>query len=346
MYSRLAASSRIRSCQYFPFLHAAGIDVTHLPLFGDEYVRDFFRGRRDWAAIVQACVRRVRRLFRCGDFDLVWIERELFPYLPAWGEALLSRAGVPFVVDYDDAVFHKYDTHRTAAVRVLLGRKIDTIMQMATLVIAGNAYIEEHARLAGAKRVERIPTAIDLDRYPPVPRLENPVFTVGWIGSPGTARYLQEVRDALAELCARGSCRVVLVGSGDVDLEGVPAAVRPWFEDTEAAEIRGFDVGIMPVPDNPWERGKSGYKLIQYMACGLPVVASPVGENRRIVEDGLTGFLAMTREDWVRSLARLREYPRLREEMGRRGRRKVEEAYCLQVTAPRLAGLLIDAVGP
>ena len=344
MYSRLAASSRLRSCQYVPFLHAEGIEVTHHPLFGDEYVRDFFRGKRDWGAIVRASLRRVRQLSHCGDFDLVWLERELFPYLPAWGEALLSLSNIPVIVDYDDAVFHKYDTHRRTAVRVLLGGKIASIMRRADLVIAGNAYVEEHARMAGARRVERIPTVVDLSRYPPALRAENADFTVGWIGSPGTAKYLHAVREPLSAVCADGNVRVVLVGSGDVKINEVPITVRPWSEDTEAGEIRQFDVGIMPVPDHPWERGKSGYKLIQYMACSLPVVASPVGENRRIVEDGLNGFLAGAPAEWLRAFRELRGNRSLREEMGRKGRQKVEASYCLQVTAPRLAELLLRTV--
>lgn len=319
--------------------------MTHQPLFGDEYVRDYFRGRRDWGAIARACMRRVRQLFRCRDFDLVWIERELFPYLPAWGEALLSRASVPFVVDYDDAVFHKYDAHGTTAVRVVLGGKIDAIMRMAALVIAGNAYVAEYARRAGARRVEWLPTVVDLARYSRAPIAGQAAFTIGWIGSPGTSRYLRGVRGALSDVCTRGGARVVLVGAGDVELYGVPVTIRPWSEETEVQEIHGFDVGIMPVPDEPWERGKSGYKLIQYMGCGLPVVASPVGENRRIIDDGVTGFLAATQGDWVRYLAKLREDPRRRTEMGTLGRRKVESAYCLEVTAPRLAELLWNAAG-
>lgn len=346
MYSRLAASSRVRSLQYLPYLAARGIDVTPAPLFGDDYVRDLFRGRhRNWGAIVAAGIRRLAATARCGRFDLVWIERELFPYLPAWAETALSFAGIPFVVDYDDAVFHKYDANRNAFVRALLGKKVDAVMRRAATVIAGNGYVEERALKAGAKRVVRIPTVIDLDRYPFSPRSDKKVFTIGWIGSPGTSPYLRQVRAALAEVCGRGEGRVVLVGSGDVGLQDVPVSIRPWSEETEAAEIREFDVGIMPVPDEPWERGKSGYKLIQYMGCGLPVVASPVGANRRIVEDGVTGFLASTQQDWVRSLATLRDDPRLRDEMGRRGRRRVEQEYCLRVTAPRLAGLLFEAAG-
>jgi glycosyltransferase involved in cell wall biosynthesis len=123
------------------------------------------------------------------------------------------------------------------------------------------------------------------------------------------------------------------------------ATIRDWDEATETAEIGNFDVGIMPLPDNPWERGKCGFKLIQYMACGKPVVASPVGVNREIVVEGVNGFLASTQKEWVDALLRLKENPALRRTMGERGRRMVEERYCLQVTAPRLQRILLDAAG-
>ena len=123
------------------------------------------------------------------------------------------------------------------------------------------------------------------------------------------------------------------------------ATIRDWDEATETGEIGKFDVGIMPLPDNPWERGKCGFKLIQYMACGKPVVASPVGVNREIVVDGVNGFLASSHDEWVRALERLKSDPELRRTMGANGRRMVEEKYCLQVTAPRLHRLLLEAAG-
>jgi glycosyltransferase involved in cell wall biosynthesis len=123
----------------------------------------------------------------------------------------------------------------------------------------------------------------------------------------------------------------------------LPTETRKWFEETEVKDIKNFDVGIMPLPDDPWTRGKCGYKLIQYMACAVPVVASPVGVNKEIVRDGWNGFLAERKEDWVRALNVLFENPSQREEMGKAGRGLVEEKFCLQVTAPRLLSLLRSA---
>lgn len=341
-YGRLAPSSRLRSSQYLPYLQTHGFHVTVAPLLGDGYVRNLYEGgRADPAGVVRAYVRRLGSLVRSNHFDLVWIEYELFPWLPPWGEVFLSRLGIPYVVDYDDAVFHRYDMHRNRLIRKLLGRKIDSIMGRAALVIAGNQYLADRAGTAGARRVEILPTVVDLSRYPgkKEERGED-AFTIGWIGSPVTAGYLHLVSAALREVAARGDVSVVLVGSGPITLDGIPCKVRPWSEAREAVDIGAFDVGIMPLPDTPWTRGKCGYKLIQYMACSIPVVASPVGVNTEIVEHGGTGFLAGNREEWVKCLSTLRANPELGERMGAAGRKRVEEQYCLAVAAPRLGRLL------
>jgi glycosyltransferase involved in cell wall biosynthesis len=131
-----------------------------------------------------------------------------------------------------------------------------------------------------------------------------------------------------------------LIGSGNVIFPDVRVEILPWSEETEVALLQTCDVGIMPLPDEPWTRGKCGFKMIQYMACGLPVVASPVGVNKEIVEHGVNGFLAVTNDEWLTALSTLRDNPELRRKMGAAGRRKVEEKYCLQVTAPQYVKLL------
>lgn len=339
-YGRLGASSRVRSYQYLPYLRDLGIAVESQPLLDDRYIDRLYRGRpQNAAAILAGYARRLMHLATSSRFDLLWIEYELFPWLPAWFERLLSRLGVPYVVDYDDPIFHRYDSHRNPLVRGLLGRKIDRVMREATLVVVGSEYLGERARQAGARRVEHVPTVIDLSRYQVATAAAGGPYTIGWIGSPLTAHFLLLVREALAEVCKSLSARVSLVGAGGLSLDAVPIDARAWSEATEVADLQRFDVGIMPLSDGPWERGKCGYKLIQYMACGRPVVASPVGANSQIVEHGVNGLLANTSADWVAALRALRD-PALRARMGAAGRAKVEQGYSVQVTAPRLAALL------
>ena len=344
-YSRLGASSRLRSYQYLPYLKTHGIDVDVAPLLENDYLKNLYAGRRkDLREILRAYIRRLGLLINSNNFDLLWVEKEILPWFPAWAEAILAHLGIPYVVDYDDAIFHRYDMHPKAIIRSLLGGKIDTVMSRAALVIVGNKYLADRARKAGARRVEYLPTVIDLDRYQAEPHGESLDYKIGWIGSPATVKYLYPMYPAFAEVCKDSGTRLVLVGSGQVDLDDVPTETRPWSESTEVTDIQSFDIGIMPMTDEPWSRGKCGYKLIQYMACARPVVASPVGVAPKIIENGINGFLATTTEDWVKAICALRCNYKLRERMGKAGRIKVERQYCIQVTAPLLASLLREVV--
>jgi len=344
-HSQLGASSRLRTYQYLPYLKACGVDVTTSFLLGDNYIKSIYTDRsKNWFSIFNAYIRRIGYLLKSYCFDLIWIEKELFPYLPALGETLLNCAGIPFVVDYDDAIYHNYDLHPNKLIRLLMGNKIDAVMKLANLVIAGNDYLAERAKQAGAKWVECLPTVIDLDRYHLTPQVENEVFTIGWIGSPGTAKYIYLIHPALSKVCKDGTAQLVLVGLEHIELEGVPVEIRSWSEKTEVANIQSFDVGIMPLQNGAWEQGKCGYKLIQYMACGKPIIASPVGVNQQIVEDGVNGFLAESTDNWISTLKVLQGNCTLRENMGRNGRIKVEKQYCLQVTCPHLLSLLKSVV--
>lgn len=349
-YSGLAASSRLRTLQFSPSLASDGIRVDAYPLLSKRYLDKLYRGHGH--ALIPAFgdyIARLTNRFRFSGYDAWWIEKELFPWLPFACERLWSAWSPPWIVDYDDAIFHNYDLHRSSVARWVLGDKIDRVMRHARLVVAGNDYLADRARLAGAREIAILPTAIELARYAVAPAItDDRPFTIGWIGSPTSAKYLELLKPVLTSMVnpqGAQSVRMVLIGSGKVEWPHIPVEVRPWSESTEVADIKSCDVGVMPLPDDPWERGKCGYKLIQYMACGLPVVASPVGVNREIVQVGVNGFLAETEAEWVAALDTLRRDHDLRRRMGAAGRRMVEERYCVEVMAPRLAQLLRSAAG-
>lgn len=346
-YNRLGASSRMRMLQYLPWLTSAGMDVTVTPLFPDAYVQSLQQGQRKPWQVFTAYWCRLRTLLSSRDHDLLWIEKECLPWLPAWVEQVLLPARIPYILDYDDAVFHYYDKHRSALVKHLLGTKHPTLMRNASLVVAGNPYLAKFARAAGAPWVEVVPTTVDLTRYETIESQGSTVPKsppcVGWIGQRATSDFLRPLAPLFERLTACGLGRFAAIGI-DTQALGLPMASIPWTESSEVASIQGFDVGIMPLVDGPFERGKCGYKLIQYMACGLPVVASPVGVNAEIVEHGVNGFLASTPQEWENALTTLITDSALRQRMGQAGRCKVEEHYSLQVTGPRLAELLKRAI--
>jgi glycosyltransferase involved in cell wall biosynthesis len=346
-YDRLGASSRLRFYQFLPFLEASGIAVTVAALSPDEYLTRLYAGTRPGSlSIAGDYARRLGDLARTRDFDLLWVEKELLPGAPALLERALPRLGVRYVVDYDDATFPKYDRSRNPVFRRLWPHKFDAVMRNAALVTAGNAYLAERARAAGARVVEVLPTVVDPARYSPGSKPPGD-FTIGWMGTPITEPYLARAARPLADISSEGGTRVVLVGlsAWSASLPPGTLELRPWREEREAADVADFDVGIMPLDDTEWERGKCGYKLIQYMAAARPVVASPVGVNPEIVEHGVIGFLASSEDEWRTALRRLRDDPALRARMGEAGRRKVETHYSLSAAAPRLQALLVSAAG-
>jgi glycosyltransferase involved in cell wall biosynthesis len=347
-YGSLGASSRLRFLQYVPWLQRAGMQVAVYPLLSDELVlRRYQIGRYGLWALLQAYVFRCCTLLRRGQFDVIWIEKEALQWFPLWLERALLR-GKPYVLDYDDAVFHHYDQHRNHWVRRLYGRRLDGLMARAALVVGGNRYLVERARAAGGRRVELIPTVIDLSRYGEsagTPSTQCAMVVpprIVWIGSPSTVRYLQMLRESLQTLAKRQLFILRVIGGGVVDIPGVLVECLPWSENTEVENISDCAVGIMPLLDTSWERGKCGYKLIQYMACGLPVVASSVGVNTEIVRQGENGFLADTPIEWCETLEKLLKEERLRHSMGAAGRQLVESTYCLQKTGPKMLELFMS----
>jgi glycosyltransferase involved in cell wall biosynthesis len=191
-------------------------------------------------------------------------------------------------------------------------------------------------------RTHYLPTVVDTERYQPADRKESGPFTVGWIGSPSTGEYLAQLVAPLSAIGREGPVRFVVVGAKAPAIAGVEVCQFDWSETTELRMLNGFDVGVMPLPDSDWARGKCAFKLIQYMACGLPVVASPVGANRDVV-DADCGLFAETAEEWADALRLLRDQPRKRMSMGDAGRAKVERHFSLQHNLPVLASVLRQA---
>jgi glycosyltransferase involved in cell wall biosynthesis len=344
-YGPLGASSRVRFLQYLPYFRSQGVEVTVKPLLSDAYLQALYNGGSRWREVVKGYIGRILALLGARRFDVVIIEKELFPFMPAIAERFLRLIGVLYVVDYDDALFHRYDCHSNTWVRLLLGKKIDSVMRHATTVIAGNNYLAERACSAGANKVEIIPTVVDAERYQPKQNTGSDIPIVGWIGTPQTSRFLKPLLAIFESIQQELPVRFVAVGAREEDFSGTPVEVWSWSEETEVESVQQFDIGIMPLTDSPWERGKCGYKLIQYMACGLPVVASPVGVNCEIVVPEKNGMLANTVEEWDEVLrGLLRADSSVRDAMGSAGRARVEEWFSLEAQAPRFLEVIREAM--
>jgi glycosyltransferase involved in cell wall biosynthesis len=340
-YDREAASTRQRFLQYAPALASAGIELEHRPLLGNEYVRSLATDQRfsRWE-VAKGYAGRLRELLvsrRAGD--VLWVHAELFPYLPASVERLVFRTGVPVVYDWDDATFIPYQRHGNHLVRELLGHKFEQVLSSAAAATCGNAYLRDYCgRFCDRSLV--VPTVVDTDVYRPIEKDGAPL-TLGWIGSPSTWANVRPLLPTIDRFCHKHGASFRAVGAGKAAqhdrFEGLELV--DWSEVTEVGEVQRFDIGIMPLIDAPFERGKSGYKLIQYMACGLATVASPVGVNSEIVRDGESGFLVNHPGEWALALTRLASDAALRRRMGAVGRSRAVAHYSLASQAPVLVEL-------
>ncbi len=343
-YDRLGASSRLRFMQFQEILQKHGIELVFDPLFSDQYVREMYaRSRRKlWFAARDLLKRMLHCAKRLFANDVIWLEKEMFPYLPFPIERVFWGVRKRVVVDIDDAIFHQYDSHPSRLVRQLLSHKIASVFKSAVAATPGNQYLAKYACRAGNQHVTVVPTVIDLSRYPAKKEYSPRIMPrICWIGSPATSQYLNELMDVLESLHTQNAFEFVVIGAGPLRSSWEFVLSVPWTEASESSLIQSCDIGVMPLPDSPWERGKCGYKLIQYMACGLPVVAAAVGANLEIVSADV-GFLVKSPHEWRAALTQLFIDPNLRRKMGLAARKRVEEHYCTLAVAQVVADVLQD----
>ena len=335
-YGAEAASTRQRLLQFAPYLRDHGIEIVTRPLLDDAYVRALAQGQpASRANVVASYLNRFGVLATARHYDLIWVHFEAFPYAPGLAERLLAIPSRPVIVDFDDAIFHMYDRHRSPLVRRMLGNKLHPLLRLAAGVTVGNDYLRSYVEPFNAA-VTVVPTVVDTDRYVPLERTGVQPPVVGWIGSPSTWRYMEEVLPDILPVIKQAGASFRAVGAGPAAQRWSEIESVPWTEATEIAEVQRMDIGVMPLPQEDWARGKCGYKLIQYMACGLPTIASPVGVNSTIVGQGETGFLAQTPDQWRSALQQLLSDGALRSRLGQTGRERVVERYSLSSQEPRL----------
>ncbi len=340
----VAPSQRYRIEQWTPYLQEHGISMTLLPFAGKELNEALYRGGALLSKallMMRSLAVRVEHAWSAARYDAVFLHREASLIGPAWLERLAKRRRPQMIYDFDDAIWVPYVSPRNHCFSLLKAPwKTSTICRLASAVTVGNEALASYARRFNAN-VTIVPSTVSLRRYRPRPngaRSGKPV--VGWTGSHSSAQYLSLIATALRRLAERCSYRFLAIGVDRLELPGVEVECRPWTSATEVEDLWDLDVGIMPLSDDRWSRGKCAMKAIQYMGVGIPVVVSPVGANRDVVEDAVTGFHAISEGDWVAALERLLADDELRTRLGRAARRTVEERFSAESQAPRLARLL------
>lgn len=297
---------------------------------------------RKAAALVSGFWKRVFLLGVIPSYDIIFIQREAFPLGPPFFERAFRQMSKRIIYDFDDAIFYPSVSPENRFIRFLKSpQKTGKIIKLSDLVIAGNDYLAQYAK-GFNHRVEILPTPVDVEKYKPGIKKNSEPIVIGWIGSRTTAAFLKDVEDPLREVSKRFGkrVRIKIVGGGGFKFKSLSAEYKEWSLDEEVKDLQSFDIGIMPLPDNPWTRGKCGFKALQYMSVGIPAVCSAVGITCEIIKDGMNGFLIRSREEWVSKLSRLVEDDQLRKEIGQAGRRWVEENYSLDAHARKFLALI------
>lgn len=311
-------SCRYRVLQYLPYLKQQGIDLSI----------HFYK--RNW-------LDKLRFYNTLDQYDIFHIHRKLFSPMEFW---FIRQKAKRIIYDFDDALMYRssgfkkpYSFSRRIKFAYMMGR--------VDFVIAGNQFLKAEV-LPYNTNVEVIPTSIDLSRYSLKEdvRGEGPI-TIGWLGSSSTLKYLKSLVPTFERIYQRYPCfQLKMVCDQFLESSQVPVIKKKWSSEEEEADLKSFDIGVMPLVDDLWARGKCGLKIVQYYGVGVPAVCTPVGMNRDIVENGVNGFWAQTEEEWMSSLLKLMQDEKLRREMGRVGRKRVAEAYCLEINAPRMLDVL------
>jgi len=353
-------SSRFRVHQWREPLRTRGIELEIRARASRRYlelgygVREFPSAVRvGWAAFqfLRVSLRRLRDLWDARHYDLLWLQKETFPF---GMERLLSLLGLRPVFDFDDAIYVRADLahgmgRRLRSVADSVTRREQALPALLThchSVLAGNPTLANYARVHCA-RVRVLPTVVETRSYPLRPVRRTGPLTIGWIGAPPNVVYLKPLRPVLERLAEEFPLRLLLVGPRRFECPGVKVQCRPWKHyasvEDEVSDLHEFDIGLMPLRDDAFAAGKCALKAIQYMACGIPVVASPVGVNVEVVQDGVCGSLARTPSEWYERLRALFMDPDLRQRMGAAGRVRAETHYSIRAALPVLEEALREA---
>jgi glycosyltransferase involved in cell wall biosynthesis len=348
-YPREGASNRYRVEQYLPYLTGSGIKYVLHPFWSREGYKILYRPGYFFIKMYYfflGTFSRVKDIFSIGRYNIVFIHREAYPIGGAIFEKMIGMLGKPVIFDFDDAIFLPANSHQNNFIKMLkCPGKIKEIIRDSRCVIAGNEYLADFAKKF-SKNVVVIPTSIDTDEFIPAPGKDlKSEIVVGWIGSGTTVGFINIIRGAIVRLSDKYPHIVFKIVGGDISIGHLKNVIsKPWSLEEERADLSTFDIGIMPMDDNLWTKGKCGFKAILYMSMGIPCVSSPVGVNNNIIQDGISGFLARDEDDWFNKLSSLIEDGGLRIKIGAAGRKVVEEKYSVKANVKKVLDVITKSL--
>lgn len=329
-------AQRFRFEQYLSFLNQSGYDYDFSYLINESDDKLFYSpGNLTTKLFIffKSAFRRMKDVFRSNEFDIIFVQREAFMTGSTFFEKKFASSSAKLVFDFDDAIWN----HDVSEGNKKFGwlkdpSKTGRIIAMSDLVIAGNEYLKNYAS-GFNKNVIIIPTTIDTDEYKSVESgRNNNKVVIGWSGSITTIRHFELAVPFLLKLSEKYGDRIEfkVIGDGNYKNRELNITGIPWQKETELQELSSFDIGIMPIPDDDWSKGKCGLKGLQYMALEIATVMSPVGVNSSIINDGVNGFLANDVEEWTAKISQLIDDKNLRLKLGKAARQTVVDCYSVQ----------------
>ncbi|TDD98380.1 glycosyltransferase family 4 protein [Flavobacterium cellulosilyticum] len=315
-YNELGPSSRYRVYQYIDSFEKAGIQVDVMPFFGSRYFTNNLGAKIVYT--LYCYLRRKLSLLNVFNYDIIYVEYELFPYFPALFEKLFKLLKVKYIVDYDDAIFHHYNTSKNGFIRLMLSNKIDSVIKNASYVISGSPYLTQYISELNTNCVE-IPTSVSSTIYHQLfEKKVNNVFTIGWIGSKTTSVNVLSLLPVFEKLSSKFEFQLNLIGFDEQlssKLQHLNVHFIKWDAKTEIDQIKRFDVGIMPLENTAFNQGKCGFKLVQYMGCSLPTISSPLEANLKINRNK-KNLHATSNQEWMDAFEKVYENQSYYREVG------------------------------
>lgn len=331
-----APGQRLKFEQYYDSWRANGFEVEVSPFMSDEMQKIVYKKGHLFAKIagtIRGYLRRYRDLFRVGKYDIVYVFLWITPFGPAITEWLIRARAKKMVYDIDDLVYMGRTSRYNKFIRFLKSAsKINFLIKRSDHVLVSTDELSSYSARFN-KNLSMIPATIDIKKYPYPKKLMPGTVVIGWSGSQTTSKYLHLIDPVLKYLKANYDVRIMVMGDDDFELAGVDIELLHWTAESEITNLQKFDIGLHPLPDEQWAYGKSGGKLVQYMAAGIPIVATALGPNFKVIQDGYNGFLVTGEQEWIERLVLLITDHELRKKMGENSRRFAAENSSVEANA-------------
>ncbi|MCF6360772.1 MAG: glycosyltransferase family 4 protein [Cyclobacteriaceae bacterium] len=337
-------SQRYRFEQYFSFLESNSIECELSYLISEEDDKVLYSSGNYFGKLlifIKSWKQRLNDLKRANSFDYIFIQREAFMTGTTYFEKKLAKSTAKLIFDFDDSIWLEDKNEANGKLAFLKKpAKTSKIIALCDTIVAGNSYLAEYAKRFN-KNVVIIPTTIDTKWYKPEAKKPKDKIIIGWSGSFSTIKHFESAIGALTKIKSKYGDKVdfKVIGDGNYTYKPLNIRGQKWQSKTEVDDLQDIDIGIMPLPDIEWTRGKCGLKGLQYMGLAIPTIMSPVGVNTKIIEPGVNGMLASTEEEWVDCLSQLIESAELRKKLGSAGRKTVVEIYSVDANKEKYLNL-------